>query len=647
VEASESSILLDLLFEDGTAGRCLVAPDGKVLRANDRWLRSAGVSLDAALGAPFADLFPGVRESTRAVHERARMGRRVELPPRRQGGEGRDTLWTESIDPVPMAGGVGLLITVREAPRPAAAVPPLVDPWSREGEERFRLLAEAMPQIVCVLAVDGTARYVNSAWTAFSGLDLAATADDGWASIVHPEDLTAARTCRRRVLESLRPQDVELRYRGAGGGYRWFLSRLAPVVEHGQVVQFVGAAMDIDDRLRAERHLREREEDAQRRAAELQAVLDAVPAAVFITRDPSARVIDANRFSAETLRMAPGRNVSASVPVPERPAGFRAMRGGVELPAEQLPVQVAARTGQDVRDYEFDLVFEDGTVRHLVGNATALRGPDGRISGAVGAFLDITERKRMEEAARLSDKRKSEFLGVLSHELRNPLAPIRNSLYLLERAPPESAQAARAKEVIRRQTEHLVRLVEDLLDVTRISRGKIALHRTHQDLRGIVRETSDDMRSLFAERAIELHVECGVEPVWIEADTTRIAQVLGNLLQNSAKFTPRGGSVVVTVSRGDGQAELRVRDTGEGMEPEAIDRMFEPFTQADRTLARASGGLGLGLALVKGLVEGRFGDRARGSGREPSSWSAFPERLLESSPCRPRTPGWGRPGTSW
>ena len=222
----------------------------------------------------------------------------------------------------------------------------------------------------------------------------------------------------------------------------------------------------------------------------------------------------------------------------------------------------------------------------------------------------IAERERLmrsltesKERLEYADRRKDEFLAMLSHELRNPLAPIRNSIYLLEHAAPGSEKAARSKEVLRRQAEHLTRLVDDLLDVTRISRGKVELQRRHVDLREIVRKTTDDLRSEFDQSGVALHVEHSVGPVWVEADTTRVAQVLGNLLHNAVKFTPARGSVNVSVAASGGRAELSVRDDGIGIEPGQVDRMFEPFAQADHGIARSKGGLGLGLALVRGLVE--------------------------------------------
>jgi PAS domain S-box-containing protein len=217
-------------------------------------------------------------------------------------------------------------------------------------------------------------------------------------------------------------------------------------------------------------------------------------------------------------------------------------------------------------------------------------------------FMDVTDQKRAEEALRDADKNKNDFLAMLSHELRNPLAPIKNSLYVLEETEPGSAQAKRAQTVIARQVAQLARLVEDLLDVTRISRGKVQLRTTRVELGTVLRQAAEDHRTTFSERGITLTLQVESEPV-VSGDPARLSQVIGNLLQNAAKFTPTGGHVLLALEAGEGTARIRVRDTGAGMDPDTLGRLFQPFVQADVTLARTNGGLGLGLALVKGLVE--------------------------------------------
>jgi signal transduction histidine kinase/ActR/RegA family two-component response regulator len=240
-------------------------------------------------------------------------------------------------------------------------------------------------------------------------------------------------------------------------------------------------------------------------------------------------------------------------------------------------------------------------------------------------FNDITRSKESEEALRdvnlqlaEAHRRKDEFLAVLSHELRNPLAPIKNSLFVLERAAPGGEQARRAHAVIERQVSHMTRLVADLLDVSRITSGKIRLQCEPIDLREVVSRTLEDHRSVFTARGIELHGEQPGRAVWVNGDATRLGQALGNLLHNSAKFTNEGGAVSVMLRQEGRRAVLRVRDTGVGIAPDTLGGIFRPFVQADRTLDRSTGGLGLGLALVKGVIElhgGEVSAHSEGVGR--------------------------------
>lgn len=230
---------------------------------------------------------------------------------------------------------------------------------------------------------------------------------------------------------------------------------------------------------------------------------------------------------------------------------------------------------------------------------------------------DLIEHRQREEALRKSeaalreaDLRKSRFLAVLSHELRNPLAPIKNGLYILQHATPGGDRARRAQSVIARQVHQLARLVDDLLDVTRISEDKIQLARQGLDFNELVRGTHEDHRSLFERNGVKLEFSPAPSPVYVDGDWNRLAQAVGNLLQNAAKFTDRGGITRVQVSKDPAarQAILRVVDSGVGMAPEMLARLFQPFMQADATLDRSRGGLGLGLSLVRGLVELHGGD---------------------------------------
>lgn len=226
------------------------------------------------------------------------------------------------------------------------------------------------------------------------------------------------------------------------------------------------------------------------------------------------------------------------------------------------------------------------------------------------AFEDITAQKqhemeleRSKEALRAADRRKDDFLALLSHELRNPLTPIRNCMFLLAEGGLNPTKSRHLVAVAERQVEHMSRLVDDLLDVTRIQRGIVSLQREPLDLVVLVRKILEDQSSGLAASGIRLDAQLGDDELWVSADPTRITQVLVNVLGNAEKFTPRGGQISVQLTTAEGAASLRVRDTGAGIAPEMLETLFEPFTQAPQTMDRARGGLGLGLSMVKGFVE--------------------------------------------
>ena len=227
------------------------------------------------------------------------------------------------------------------------------------------------------------------------------------------------------------------------------------------------------------------------------------------------------------------------------------------------------------------------------------------------------EYRRLYAEVKDEERRKDEFLAVLAHELRNPLAPLRNALHLL-RSEPAEALAHQAREIMERQLEHVVRLVDDLLDVSRIMSGKVQLRRESVDLRTVFARATDVIRGQVKTQGQELIVSLPEGPVWIEADCVRLAQAVGNLLSNAAKYTDRGGQIWLTGERVGDHAVIRVRDTGIGIPPEILPRIFDLFVQSDGSLTRSQGGLGIGLTLVKRLVEmhgGRVGAASEGLGR--------------------------------
>ena len=272
-------------------------------------------------------------------------------------------------------------------------------------------------------------------------------------------------------------------------------------------------------------------------------------------------------------------------------------------------------------------------------------GPDGSVEAVAGTTRDITEAKRAEEVTRIADRRKDEFLATLAHELRNPLAPVRTGLQVLKISPPGPA-ADRAREMMERQLTHIVRLIDDLLDVSRIGTGKIELRLGRIDLRSAVASAVETSRSLIDIGLHKLTVTLPAEPVWIDADHTRIAQAVGNLLTNAAKYTPDRGRIDLVARRDGDWAVVSVADSGLGIPAEMRERVFEMFTQVNKTLDRAQGGLGIGLALVKRLLEmhgGTIGVESAGADLGSTFTIRIPVAPAAEAPAVSLSPAAGTP----
>jgi PAS domain S-box-containing protein len=274
----------------------------------------------------------------------------------------------------------------------------------------------------------------------------------------------------------------------------------------------------------------------------------------------------------------------------------------------------AVETGQR-QIYEITFTLPPGEVHYRHWIIVPLGGQDGRVDRVLAINHDVTSERRLLDEVRTADRRKGEFIGILSHELRNPLSAIRTALYVIEQDDARGDRGSRmhrdaARGIIDRQIRHLVRLVDDLLDITRISQNKIHLQRREVDLARLVREAVEDNRTHVEARGVSLALNVVPRPLPANVDAVRIAQVIGNLLSNAAKFTPAGGAATVTLESSDDEAILTVADTGSGIDTAFLPRLFEPFVQGERTLERAGGGLGLGLALVRGLVELHGGEVA-------------------------------------
>jgi PAS domain S-box-containing protein len=623
-------LLVDLLFEKADAGLCLVEHDGSVLRTNPEWLRLAGRGAEKVVGENALELLGLSRDAAAGLLARARAGETVPLPRRVLSASDRVTWWEGTLSPVRLDGGGALLLSVRQQEPPAAAAR---NEALRVSERVYRAIGEAIDYGVWVCEPDGRNIYASESFLKLVGITQQQCSDFGWGDVLHPDDAERTIAAWKECVRTGGTWDIEHRFRGVDGRWHPILARGVPVRnERGEIACWAGINLDIARLKEAEARARSSEEG-------LRLALLAGSMATWDWDVPGGRVI----WNDEHFRML-GYDVGAVAPTYE--AWARRVLPE-DLPAAEASLR-RALDGEGDYHAEFRAVRSDGGQRWIEARGRVDRDPSGRPLRCYGVMIDVTEHRHAVDALRDADRRKNEFLGVLSHELRNPLAPIRNSIYLLERAAPDSPPAARAREVIRRQTEHLSRLVDDLLDVTRISSGKIELERARLDLCDLVRAACDDHRSLFVRDTVELRLDLPAEPAWVDGDATRLSQVIGNLLQNAAKFTPAGGQVVVGVRAAEGRSEVFVRDTGVGMEPDQVDRMFEPFAQAERSLARTKGGLGLGLALAKGLVElhgGTVRAHSEGLGRGAEFRVSLPGAAgpaADASPGPPADGGEGR-----
>jgi len=274
-----------------------------------------------------------------------------------------------------------------------------------------------------------------------------------------------------------------------------------------------------------------------------------------------------------------------------------------ELHSEELEVLARLRRGERVENFETVRVTKDGRRIDVSLTVSPVRDEDGTIVGASKIARDITERKRAERELREADKRKDEFLAVLAHELRNPLAPLRNAAELMRRARHEQPELQAACEIMDRQLHHMTRLVDDLLDVARIGAGRIRLAPELIELGGMIRSVEGSLSSTFQASGQQLIVSESAEPIHVYGDRTRLVQVFSNLLQNANKYTPHGGRIDIDVRREADEAVVTVRDTGYGIPTEMLRGVFELYVQVDPSNPRTRGGLGIGLALAKRLVE--------------------------------------------
>jgi PAS domain S-box-containing protein len=270
---------------------------------------------------------------------------------------------------------------------------------------------------------------------------------------------------------------------------------------------------------------------------------------------------------------------------------------------EESEILARIVNGERVDHFETVRVAKDGRQIDISLTISPVRDRSGRIVGASKIARDVSDRKRAEQALREADRRKDEFIALLAHELRNPLAPLRNGMQVMRLAANDPNAVAQARGMMERQLGHMVRLIDDLLDISRIGQNKMELRRSRVLLSDVISSAVETARPLIEAAGQELTVSLPQMPIHLNADLTRLAQVFSNLLTNSAKYTDRGGQIRLTAERQGDDAVVCVRDNGIGIPADALPRIFDMFAQVNRGIERSSGGLGIGLALVKGLVD--------------------------------------------
>jgi PAS domain S-box-containing protein len=464
--------------------------------------------------------------------------------------------------------------------------------WIQENERRFRLLCDSMPQIVYVSLPSGELEYLNPRWREYTGLET-----DNLNLAVHPEDLPGLVRRWGSALETGQPFEHDFRLRHQTGYYRWFLTRAMPIRDvNGFVQKWLGTSTDIHDQKEAAAIALQRSQQVQRQAEAAVKIASSpdISTILQLVADEARQLLRSRWAVAELLPAPhspkPSRGVACAEGWPEVPPPHTIESGGSVLETLQVPFHDPTGTA-------FGFLEVLGP---LEGSYT----PDDRaILVQLAQMASIAmENLRLVESLRLADRRKDEFLATLAHELRNPLAPLRTGLQILQSATPDSSDWKSTRERMERQVALLVRLIDDLLDLSRVSRGVIHLQKKVFDLRVALDRALEISQPHYNEKNHRLFWTRPAEPLVVEADEARLTQVFANLLNNAARYTPAGGQIRIDIKSTEERVALHFHDNGIGIAPDMLPSIFEMFTQLDRTYEHAQGGLGIGLSLVKSLV---------------------------------------------
>ncbi|NHZ39310.1 hybrid sensor histidine kinase/response regulator [Massilia aquatica] len=494
----------------------------------------------------------------------------------------------------------------------------------RASEARYRSLVQASSAILWLASAAGRLEGEQLSWSAFTGQSQEQFNGWGWLEAIHPDDRERTAAAWTGALAASSMYQIEHRLRRADGQHRYMNARAVPIFDAaGAVTEWVGIHIDIDERKRVEERLRllDAMSQATRNADDPKTIMDVTTRMLGehlgVTRCPYADVeSDNDRFTIRHDWTAPGAISTVGV--------YSLDLFGARAASDM-------REGRTLRicDVDRELDQADGGAMF---NAIACRAiiccplvKEGKLVAMMAVHQDCPrqwtdpevalveqaverswahiERLRATEALREADRRKTEFLAILAHELRNPLAPIRNGLQVMRMAEHDQATVARVRDMMERQVTQMVTLVDDLLDIARITRGNLELKPVRVELRELIASAVETSMPLIDANRHTLTLEVASESLLLDADPTRIAQVIGNVLNNAAKYTPAGGRIDVLAWRDGAQAVLSIRDTGIGIPSESALTVFEMFSQVGASIDRAQGGLGIGLSLARRLVE--------------------------------------------
>ncbi|HEX5648015.1 MAG TPA: PAS domain S-box protein [Steroidobacteraceae bacterium] len=469
----------------------------------------------------------------------------------------------------------------------------------RASEERFRRLADVMPQLVWTAAVDGAIDYYNSQVVRYTGIQREHDGRWSWQPVLHPDDVERTTRAWHRAVDEGQPYECEHRVRMADGTFRWHLSR-AHFVHWPGGAQWFGTATDIHDLKLAQEQLHEREQ-------RFRAMANTAPAMLWISDANHLCTFLSRGWSEYTGRPeAEGAGLGWIEAV--HPDDRRRVRD-VYLDASRRHVPFAIDYRLHTKSGEFRWATDAGRPRF---------DERGEFVGYIGSVFDVHERKEAEEALREADRRKDRFLAMLSHELRNPLAPIRTAARILASPKLTDEQLGWSRRVIQRQVEHMAGLLDDLLDVARITQGKIELRRERVGLASVVDAAVEAARPLVESKRHRLSVRLPDPDPALDVDPMRASQIISNLLTNAAKYTDSSGEICVVAAVEPDSVSVRVTDNGIGIAPPGLERIFEMFAQLESGRDRSDGGLGIGLALARGLAElhgGTLDAESAGPGR--------------------------------